>query len=97
MAGIDHAQPMSLDVEHHQEEGDVQVQHAAVVELMVELPDDPGRVGIALEEQPDLGRELGGQQARPASPCPRRPPRRRPIASRCAPVRFAAERRGKKP
>ena len=57
-------QVMLLDVEHDQQEGDVQVQHAAVVELVIELADDPGRVGIALEEEPDLGRELGGQQGR---------------------------------
>ena len=62
MARVHDTQAMVLDVEHDQQEGDIQVQHAAVVELMVELADDPCRVGIALEEEPDLGRELGGQQ-----------------------------------
>ena len=64
MAGVDDAQAMLVDVEHDQQERDVQVEHAAVFKLVVELLDHPRRVGVAAEEHPHLGRQLGGQQGR---------------------------------
>ena len=64
MAGVDDAQAMLVDVEHDQQERDVHIEHAAVVELAVELLDHARRVEVAAEEHPHLGRELGGQQGR---------------------------------
>ena len=62
MAGVDDHEPVRGDVEHGQEEGDVHVQHAVLGELEIEPGDDPGGVGLALQEEPDLGREPGRQE-----------------------------------
>ncbi len=62
VARVDDVKPMLLDVENDQEERDVQVEHAAIFKLMVELLDDPRRRGVAAQEHFDLGRQLGGQQ-----------------------------------
>ncbi len=64
MAGVDDAQAMRVDVEHDQKKRDVQVEHAAVFKLVIELLDHAHRRWVAAQEHPHLGRQLGGQQGR---------------------------------
>ena len=55
MAGVDDAQTVKVDVEHDQEERDIQIEHAAVFKLVVEQLDHPHRSGVAPQEHPHLG------------------------------------------
>ena len=64
MAGVDNAHAVLVDVEHNQQERDVQVQQAAVFKLVIKLFDHPRRHGVAAEEHTHFGRQLGGQERR---------------------------------
>ncbi len=64
MTGVDDREAMPVDVDHDQQEGDEHVEHAAVCRTAVELLDDLRRLGVVAEREPDLGRQLGGQERR---------------------------------